>query len=738
MNFKRALAIGLVGLLGILCDVAPAQDVRIYPDIIGLWTNVYRIDQERVADNAAQAGTNAYFQGAIVGNHAYSVQWNADSIARDTAISNWAAIHFAINTYYSSNANALAWSQFPATQMVAYNAGFSITTSSNSTTTTTTNTTIDSITTNSVIVTNMVATTNAVMTVQTNTITANSYNGWSPAQHQENVGEAGESIVGTTWYQFQNLQCVVPISYSRRGGMLYAFVFPYSTYGEKTFSQYGTLQGVSVTVNQSWTPVRDSFTIATYTRLVGPIGNSLWQREDNSMAPSYGGVNDLWGTSSSSWDNQRLVDLQIQYAPADIAITYSDIIVYTINSIQVSLAFASNLTSYVITTNPVYTVGTTYTTNYLSTTNTVTNWTYTVTNAWDTNACWELGRTGDVFVLRWNGTNMATLSSDGTLWAPSLTNAAVAQAAVNASKLNLSGGIMTGPLTNNILFAGNGVGLTNLPGAEPLWTSASNAVVYTNDLHLTNDRYPTAHNQALATITDAGTMAAEAAADYTKTANLGDLALLDTIPLSAVTNAGTMAAESAGDYTKTANLAAVALSGNYSDLTNKPTLGTMAAESTSGYVGTNAFKGTNDIFRAQIDAANSNITTLEENAMQLYRYAAMSVANEQIEVLATGTNITAARVGTTITTTIPSGVKLISMRLRWDGSLGATFTLKLGTVDMANASATDRWGATFAAYREDTGALIAGASCRLNTTDFDTLEIQGLSTATINHIRLGF
>jgi len=38
--------------------------------------------------------------------------------------------------------------------------------------------------------------------------------------------------------------------------------------------------------------------------------------------------------------------------------------------------------------------------------------------------------------------------------------------ALNANKLNLSGGIMTGALTNTVLFAGNGAGLTNLQNAE--------------------------------------------------------------------------------------------------------------------------------------------------------------------------------------------------------------------------------------------------------------------------------
>ena len=46
---------------------------------------------------------------------------------------------------------------------------------------------------------------------------------------------------------------------------------------------------------------------------------------------------------------------------------------------------------------------------------------------------------------------------------------------------------------------------------------------------------------------------------------------------------GTMAAENASDYTKTASLATVATTGNYNDLSNKPTLGTAAAADTTDF-----------------------------------------------------------------------------------------------------------------------------------------------------------
>lgn len=97
-----------------------------------------------------------------------------------------------------------------------------------------------------------------------------------------------------------------------------------------------------------------------------------------------------------------------------------------------------------------------------------------------------------------------------------------------------------------------------------------------------------------------GTMASESASDYTKTSGLAtvattgsytDLSNKPTIPAAQVNSdwnansgvaqilnkptLGTMAAEAASDYTKTSGLATVATTGNYSDLTGKPTIPTV-------------------------------------------------------------------------------------------------------------------------------------------------------------------
>jgi hypothetical protein len=181
------------------------------------------------------------------------------------------------------------------------------------------------------------------------------------------------------------------------------------------------------------------------------------------------------------------------------------------------------------------------------------------------------------------------------------------------------------------------------------------------------------------------------------------------------------------------------VSTNLSDFNNDAGfITTIASSGAWNKASTDAATATNETATLRT-ATNSLQTQISNIGGIMYRYVAMATASEQIEVLATTTNITAARVGTTVTMTIPAGTRLLSMRLRWDGvNNGSTFNLNLGTNDMSNSGVTDRWGAMFFAYREDTGALIAGASCRLDTSNYDVLIIQGLPTACISNCRFGF
>jgi hypothetical protein len=122
----------------------------------------------------------------------------------------------------------------------------------------------------------------------------------------------------------------------------------------------------------------------------------------------------------------------------------------------------------------------------------------------------------------------------------------------------------------------------------------------------------------------------------------------------------------------------------------------------------------------------------------LTRYEACDVADEEVWVLATGTGITATRVGASFLFSIPAGVHLASARIRWPGTYGTTLTLDMGTTDMANSSLLNRWGCTCAVYREDTGAAIATAAAKLVVGTHDQIQVQGLHDTQFNHIVLGF
>lgn len=173
----------------------------------------------------------------------------------------------------------------------------------------------------------------------------------------------------------------------------------------------------------------------------------------------------------------------------------------------------------------------------------------------------------------------------------------------------------------------------------------------------------------------------------------------------------------------------------------------------TGMVAQAAWQGSNAVLQAQIDAAATNHVTQSDwqgsnavlqaqinaaAASPLTRYQVYATADKEMYVLATATGITATVVGTGITLTIPSGVCLVSARIRWPGTDGTTITLDLGTTDMANSSLADRWGCNCAVYREDTGALITTASAKLVTATHDQIQIQGLHDTQVNHIKLAF
>lgn len=108
-----------------------------------------------------------------------------------------------------------------------------------------------------------------------------------------------------------------------------------------------------------------------------------------------------------------------------------------------------------------------------------------------------------------------------------------------------------------------------------------------------------------------------------------------------------------------------------------------------------------------------------------------------VEVLASGPGITATLVsGNHMEFIIPSGVKLISVKMRFTGY--STLIVKMGTGDMTNANEGNRWMPIVQAWREDTHQQLMGLTTQPDVSNFDTFTISGLINTTPNHIRLTF
>lgn len=139
---------------------------------------------------------------------------------------------------------------------------------------------------------------------------------------------------------------------------------------------------------------------------------------------------------------------------------------------------------------------------------------------------------------------------------------------------------------------------------------------------------------------------------------------------------------------------------------------------------------------------STNVVLAGEIVQSPVRYQACATTDYEIYVLASKTGITANVSGDLVTMTIPAGTVLLSARVRWPGSSGtSSFTLNLGTNDMVNTSLQNRWGASFSACREDTGAYLTTASCRLDTANHSKLIISGLisvPSSVINHCIFNF
>jgi uncharacterized membrane protein len=153
---------------------------------------------------------------------------------------------------------------------------------------------------------------------------------------------------------------------------------------------------------------------------------------------------------------------------------------------------------------------------------------------------------------------------------------------------------------------------------------------------------------------------------------------------------------------------------------------TVVSNAIAGAVAVETTRATN----AEVVLQNNINAISVSSSSAVFRYFADAASN--VMVLANGQGITESLGGTTHTFVIPSGIRLFSSRIRWDGGLGSTFKIVFAETGV-NSDAATRWPANFQAYREDTGAPIPGASCRPDDfLNFDTENVYGLSTATIN------
>lgn len=136
--------------------------------------------------------------------------------------------------------------------------------------------------------------------------------------------------------------------------------------------------------------------------------------------------------------------------------------------------------------------------------------------------------------------------------------------------------------------------------------------------------------------------------------------------------------------------------------------------------------------------SGTGTVALTSEVSKISRYSAYSSGNNNVEVLADGVGITASIAnGNELTFTIPSGIKIISAKIR----IGIGFsTLKvfLGTTDMTNGYAGDRWMPITQAWREDTGQQLMGLTTVMDLFRFDKLTINGLISTTPNLIRVSF
>jgi len=111
------------------------------------------------------------------------------------------------------------------------------------------------------------------------------------------------------------------------------------------------------------------------------------------------------------------------------------------------------------------------------------------------------------------------------------------------------------------------------------------------------------------------------------------------------------------------------------------------------------------------------------------RYFANTNAGQVVEVYATGTGITASRTNEKFYVSIPSGVRVTSMRMRVDGDYTASgvIYLQMGTNDMDNSGFATMWVPSVNCIRESDYANVV-LTCKPDSVDDTLIKIAGLGT----------
>jgi hypothetical protein len=120
---------------------------------------------------------------------------------------------------------------------------------------------------------------------------------------------------------------------------------------------------------------------------------------------------------------------------------------------------------------------------------------------------------------------------------------------------------------------------------------------------------------------------------------------------------------------------------------------------------------------------------------QWSRYQAYVDSASTVDVLASRTNVTATVADNLVQFTIPSGTRLSSARIRWNGSVSTTFAVDVGTTDMGNSTVTNRWVPTVSGYREDSGAVLE-LTPSLDVTNMTRVFVGPVITSVWNAVKL--